>query len=116
MKVELHIYFGALINNHQHTIVKKRLGTHAASNGGKSPLTENVDENLSARINIAAIIRPIAMCKPLPPLVLRLAIIAPIIERRNTETGVALRRYLSTFNVLRPSVPRSSSMRMIFTN
>src|SRR5215203_6417308 len=103
-------YFGALRNSHQQMIVKKRLGTHAASNGWKSPLTEKVDENLSARIKMAAIISPIAICKPLPPLVFRLAIIAPMIERRNTETGVALRRYLSTFNVLRPSVPRCSSI------
>ena len=26
-------YFGALRNSHQQTMVKKRLGTHAASNG-----------------------------------------------------------------------------------
>jgi len=26
-------YFGALRNSHQHTIVKKRLGTHAARSG-----------------------------------------------------------------------------------
>jgi hypothetical protein len=56
----------------------------------KSPLTEKVDENLSARIKIAAMIRPIAICKPLPPLVFLLAIMAPIIVSRNTETGVAL--------------------------
>src|SRR4030095_5560124 len=109
-------HFGALRNNHQQTMVKKRLGTHAASNGCKYSLTENVDENLLARIKMAAITRPIAICKPLPPLVFLLAIMAPIIVSRNTEKGVALRRYLSPFKLLRPSVPRSSSMWMILTN
>ena len=61
-------------------------------------------------------LKPIAMCKPLPPLVLRLAMIAPIRVSKKTETGVAVRRYLSTFNVLSPSVPRNCSISMISTS
>ena len=49
---------------------------------------------------------------PLPPLVLRLAITAPIRVRGNTDAGVAVRRYCSTFSVFKPSVPRSSSWRI----
>jgi hypothetical protein len=57
-------------------------------------------------MKIAAIIIPMARCKPLPPRILRPDIMAPIMDRINTEAGVADRLYRSAFKVLRPSFPR----------
>lgn len=72
-------------------------------------MVANTVEKRSDMINNAAIMIPSAICIPLPPLVLRLAITTPIIVNNNTAAGVALRRYRSTFNVFKPSVPLSSS-------
>ncbi len=69
-----------------------RLGIQAASKGGKLPLVEKVSENLSMTTKIAAVIIPVAMCRPLPPRVLRHATEAPINVRITTDTGVASRR------------------------
>ena len=72
------------------------LGVHAANIGGKLPFVEKVSENLSITTKNAAEIMPTARCNPLPPLVLRDAITAPIMVRMNTDIGLASRRYRST--------------------
>ena len=53
---------------------------------------------------------PMARCKPLPPLILRLETTTPIKVNNNTVNGVAVRRYNSTRKVFRPSEPRRSSI------
>ncbi len=77
-------------------MLKIKFGIQAASMGWRFPLVENVNENLSITIKTAASMMPMAMCKPLPPLVFLEAITAPIRVRMSTETGVASLRYRST--------------------
>ena len=64
--------------------------------GEKLPLTEKVTENLSITTKREAMIRPTAICTPLPPRIFLVPIIAPIRVMMMMEKGVASRWYLSS--------------------
>ena len=86
------------------------LGNHAATMGGRLPLTLKIVENRSRSINKAAMAKPAARCMPLPPLIRREASMAPINVNIITVTGVASRRYSSTSRSLMPSDPLNFSI------
>src|SRR5205814_2146470 len=96
-------HFGAIRYNRYATPPKITFGSQAAIKGGKSPLVEKTVDKRSQRIKTTAMMMPMARCKPLPPLILRLETTTPIKVNNNTVNGVAVRRYNSTRKVFRPS-------------
>ena len=75
--------------NQMPTIVNTIFGSQAASMGLRFALVEKTAEKVFIPKNKVPIINPMARCKPSPPRVLRDAMIAPIMVRIITETGVA---------------------------
>lgn len=84
-------YLGAVRYRYTTTNRNIILGIHAAINGGKFPLVENMVENRSVMMNKAAVTNPTAKWTPLPPLTFLPATMAPIKVNKITVTQVASR-------------------------
>src|SRR5688572_11294605 len=86
------LYLGVFRYKKYATTVNTPFGNQAAINGGKFPFTEKVVEKRSDTMNMHAMRIPRAMCNPLPPRALRLAITTPISVSNKTLKAVAPRR------------------------
>ena len=74
---------------------KKTLGSQTAAITGSMPPMANCFENCMNRIYEKLITTPMAICKPIPPLIYREDTATPISVRINREKGKAIRLWRS---------------------